>query len=189
MFNGFSKPAQSAFEALHFRAAHGLFSQAYLLTCSVEHLLQSDGGQARLHMPLGLSIHTTSSESECKQTADSLDKKLPQCLDTSTTMPWKRQCPYEMLIVQKSTPGKLEVDSTPLQSTSKDTEGAKLKVPKDSRPKKTKSWGNVSIGKSSPGASSTKSPGFGETTLIRPQAVSVEVNERRVENIELLTGL
>lgn len=68
-------------------------------------------------------------------------------------------------------------------SPSKGAEG-KLKVPKDYRPKKAKSWHNVTLGKPSPGIL-TKSPGPGETTPVSPQAVSLGINDSKTEKIEL----
>lgn len=175
IFNGFSVPAQRAFQALHFRAGHGLFTEAYLLTQSIEHLLQSRGEQG-FDGPLGLTIQTTSPEPISKQ-ADSSNQKLPRCLDTNN-LPWKRRCPYEILLAEKSAPGKLELDSTPL-ATSKGAEG-QSRAAKDSRPKKSRSWVNL------PGRASlvpsAKSPG---PPPMSPLAVSVATDESKVENIEM----
>ncbi|XP_028408985.1 LOW QUALITY PROTEIN: hyccin-like [Dendronephthya gigantea] len=47
LYNGFSKPARCSFDALHFRAEYGLFSQAYL------HLLETQESDIA---PLGLDM-------------------------------------------------------------------------------------------------------------------------------------
>ena len=165
LYNGFSKPARCAFAALHFRAEYGLFSQAYLLTRSIEHLLESQDEDVA---PLGLAM---SKKSDCSI------QSLPKCLDVKSS-PWKRRCPYEILLADKPLPSVLQLDETLFTS--------KLKLPKDSRPKKAKSWSNVSGGKpSSPSTSSAaKSPGLLDVTdSTKTPAVA------RVEHFEIVTGV
>lgn len=163
LYNGFSKPARRSFEALHFRAEYGLFSQAYLLTRSIEHLLESQDDDIA---PLGLDM---SRLSDCSV------QSLPKCLDVKST-PWKRRCPYELLLADKPVPSVLELDETLFTS--------KLKLPKDSRPKKAKSWTNISSGKPSPVVSSAKSPGSLDTT-----DSSNTPTLPRVEHFEMVTGV
>lgn len=102
-------------------------------------------------------------------------QSLPKCLDVKST-PWKRRCPYELLLADKPVPSVLELDETLFTS--------KLKLPKDSRPKKAKSWTNISSGKPSPVVSSAKSPGSLDTT-----DSSNTPTLPRVEHFEMVTGV
>ena len=102
-------------------------------------------------------------------------ENLPKCLDIKST-PWKRKCPYEILLADKAVPSVLQLDETLFTS--------KLKLPKDSRPKKAKSWANISSGKASPGVSSLKSPGPSDTT----DSAKTPTTDR-VEHFEIVTGV
>ena len=105
----------------------------------------------------------------------------PRCLDTTHT-PWKRRCPYEILLAEKPVAEKLELDSA------KSSTDGKLKTPKDSRPKKAKSWASSpSAGKASP-IGTLKSPESGAVAVTH-RTVAIEMTETRYSNIELLTGV
>ena len=114
---------------------------------------------------------------------DTLKGQPPKCLET-TLIPWKRQCPYELLLVEKQAPGagKLELDSA-----NKVNEIGKLKIPKDNRPRKAKSWASTP----SPGAAklspSGTFPGHSLNTTV--EVDTIELNETSYSNIELLTGV
>ena len=90
--------------------------------------------------------------------------------------PWKRRCPYEILLTDKAVPNVSQLDETLFTS--------KLKIPKDSRPKKARSWANISSSKPSPGVSSLKSPGPVDT-IDSPKTPTTD----RVEHFEMVTGV
>ncbi len=103
-------------------------------------------------------------------------QSLPKCLDAKSS-PWKRRCPYEILLADKPIPSVLELDGTLFTP--------KLKIPKDTRPKKAKSWSNTSSGKPSPGVSSVKSP----AGLLDVTDSYNTRTETRVEHFEMVSGV
>lgn len=100
-------------------------------------------------------------------------ERLPKCLDVKST-PSKRRCPYEILLADRPVPSVMELDGT--------LSRPKLKLSKDSRPKKSKSWASLSSGKPSPGASAVKSPGMTDTADSSDRST-------RVGHLEMVTGV